>query len=102
MPSLSKDPHKDPHRDPPKDALALAQTRYSEFLKRNKMFLTKERTALLEFIFAQKGHFSADELLYEILTAYKELGENEKAKQAEADLAAKYPKSPLLAKARRG
>ncbi len=49
-----------------KDQFALAQARYGEFLKRNKMFLTKERTALLEFIFAQKGHFSADELLYEM------------------------------------
>ena len=49
-----------------KDQLATAQARYAEFLKRNKMFLTKERTALLDFIFAQKGHFSADELLYEM------------------------------------
>jgi Fur family ferric uptake transcriptional regulator len=49
-----------------KDQFATAQARYAEFLKRNKMFLTKERTALLEFIFAQKGHFSADELLYEM------------------------------------
>jgi Fur family ferric uptake transcriptional regulator len=49
-----------------KDQFALAQARYAEFLKRNKMFLTKERTALLEFIFAQKGHFSADELLFEM------------------------------------
>src|SRR5690606_32944450 len=49
-----------------KDRLATARNRYAEFLKRNKMFLTKERTALLEFIFAQEGHFSADELLYEM------------------------------------
>jgi len=49
-----------------KDQFAIAQARYAEFLKRNKMFLTKERTALLEFIFAQAGHFSADELLYEM------------------------------------
>src|SRR5690606_19972687 len=49
-----------------KDRLATARNRYAEFLKRNKMFLTKERTALLEFIFAQKGHFSADELLFEM------------------------------------
>jgi Fur family ferric uptake transcriptional regulator len=49
-----------------KDQLSTAQARYADFLKRNKMFLTKERTALLEFIFAQKGHFSADELLYEM------------------------------------
>lgn len=56
MPNASKD----------KDLYALAQARYAEYLKRNKMFLTKERTALLEFIFSQKGHFSADELLYEM------------------------------------
>jgi Fur family ferric uptake transcriptional regulator len=55
-----------PHIKEQKDQLATAQARYAEFLKRNKMFLTKERTALLEFIFAQKGHFSADELLYEM------------------------------------
>jgi Fur family ferric uptake transcriptional regulator len=53
-----------PHTN--KDQLATAQARYAEFLKRNKMFLTKERTALLEFIFLQKGHFSADELLFEM------------------------------------
>jgi Fur family ferric uptake transcriptional regulator len=46
--------------------LASAQGRYVEFLKRKKMLLTKERTALLEFLFNQKGHFSADELLYEM------------------------------------
>jgi len=49
-----------------KDQLALAQARYAEYLKRNKMFLTRERTSLLDFIFGQKGHFSADELLYEM------------------------------------
>ena len=49
-----------------KDQFALAQARYAEFLKRNKMFLTKERMALLEFIFLQKGHFSADEILFEM------------------------------------
>lgn len=48
------------------DLFALAQHRYTEFLKRKKMFLTRERTALLEFIFHQPGHFSADELLYEM------------------------------------
>jgi Fur family transcriptional regulator, ferric uptake regulator len=55
-----------PHNKNQKDQLAIAQARYAEFLKRNKMFLTKERTALLEFIFAQNGHFSADELLFEM------------------------------------
>jgi Fur family ferric uptake transcriptional regulator len=49
-----------------KEQLATAQARYAEFLKRNKMFLTKERTALLLFILEQKGHFSADELLFEM------------------------------------
>lgn len=50
----------------PKNRQATAQARYTEFLKRNKMFLTKERMALLEFILAQNDHFSADELLYEM------------------------------------
>jgi Fur family ferric uptake transcriptional regulator len=58
--------NKDTNKETAKDALATAQTRYAEFLKRNKMFLTKERTALLAFILEQKGHFSADELLYEM------------------------------------
>ena len=49
-----------------KHGLALAQVRYAEFLKRNKMLLTTERTALMKFLFAQKGHFSADELLFEM------------------------------------
>lgn len=44
--------------------LAEAKSRYSEFLKRGKMFLTKERIALLDFILKQEGHFSADELLF--------------------------------------
>src|SRR3954466_6288425 len=39
---------------------------YSEFLKKNKMFFTKERAQLLDFIFDQKGHFSADELMFEM------------------------------------
>jgi Fur family ferric uptake transcriptional regulator len=52
--------------NPLKESFATAQARYTEYLKRNKMFLTKERMALLEFIFAQKGHFSADELLFEM------------------------------------
>ncbi len=55
-----------PVETPKKGQLASAQTRYGEFLKRKKMLLTKERTALLEFLFNQKGHFSADELLYEM------------------------------------
>lgn len=37
---------------------------YSDFLKKNKMFFTKERTRLLDFILGQEGHFSADELLF--------------------------------------
>ena len=50
----------------PRTRLLEAQARYAEFLKRNKMLLTKERVALVDFIFAQKGHFSADELLFEM------------------------------------
>ena len=42
---------------------------YSEFLKKNKMFFTKERTQLLDFILDQKGHFSADELMFEMQKA---------------------------------
>ena len=50
--------------------LASAQARYSEFLKRNKMFLTKERVALVKFLFDQSGHFSADELLGVIFSRF--------------------------------
>ena len=50
----------------PTRQFASAQTRYTEFLKQNKMLMTRERVALLKFLFAQKGHFSADELLYEM------------------------------------
>ena len=39
---------------------------YSEYLKKNKMFFTKERTQLLDFIFDQEGHFSVDELIFEM------------------------------------
>jgi Fur family ferric uptake transcriptional regulator len=41
--------------------LASALARYTEFLKRKKMLATKERFALLEFVFRRRGHFSADE-----------------------------------------
>jgi Fur family transcriptional regulator, ferric uptake regulator len=43
-----------------------AQTIYTEWLKRKGMFFTKERALLLDFILAQPGHFSADELLFEL------------------------------------
>lgn len=46
--------------------LSEARGIYSDFLKKNKMFFTKERTQLLDFIFEQKGHFSADELMFEM------------------------------------
>jgi Fur family ferric uptake transcriptional regulator len=46
--------------------LPEARSVYSEYLKKNKMFFTKERTQLLDFIFDQKGHFSADELMFEM------------------------------------
>ncbi len=49
-----------------RERLADASIRYREFLRRNKMLLTKERTALLEFVLTQPAHFSADELLYEM------------------------------------
>ena len=44
--------------------LPEARAVYSDFLKKNKMFFTKERTQLLDFIFDQEGHFSADELMF--------------------------------------
>jgi len=44
--------------------LPAARGLYTDYLKKNKMFFTKERARLLEFIFAQKGHFSADELMF--------------------------------------
>jgi Fur family transcriptional regulator, ferric uptake regulator len=49
--------------------LVEARGVYSEFLKKNKMFFTKERTKLLDFIFEQQGHFSADELMFEVQKA---------------------------------
>jgi Fur family ferric uptake transcriptional regulator len=47
-------------------SLAAARGLYTDFLKKNKMFFTKERAQLLDFIFDQKGHFSADELMFEM------------------------------------
>src|SRR5687767_7782837 len=44
--------------------LPVARTLYSDYLKKNKMFFTKERVQLLEFLFDQQGHFSADELMF--------------------------------------
>ncbi len=52
--------------DPKGKYLPAARAQYSDFLKKNKMFFTKERKQLLDFIFNQKGHFSADELMFEI------------------------------------
>lgn len=49
--------------------LPEARGLYGDYLKKNKMFFTKERSHLLEFIFAQKGHFSADELMFEMQKA---------------------------------
>ena len=46
--------------------LPEARDLYAEFLKKNKMFFTKERAQLLDFIFEQQGHFSADELMFEM------------------------------------
>jgi Fur family transcriptional regulator, ferric uptake regulator len=46
--------------------LPTAHSLYSDFLKKNNMFFTKERSHLLDFIFEQKGHFSADELMFEM------------------------------------
>ena len=51
----------------PKDKiLSEARIVYAEYLKKNKMFFTKERTQLLDFIFDQEGHFSVDELIFEM------------------------------------
>ena len=46
--------------------LTAARGLYTDFLKKNNMFFTKERAQLLDFIFDQKGHFSADELMFEM------------------------------------
>lgn len=43
-----------------------AQRRYGDFLDRNKMFFTKERVLIVEAVFLMEGHFSADELLFEM------------------------------------
>lgn len=55
--------------EPNEKHLVEAREVYSEFLKKNKMFFTKERTKLLDFIFEQQGHFSADELMFEVQKA---------------------------------
>ena len=46
---------------------------YAEFLKKNRMFFTKERETLLSFIFEQKRHFSVDELMFEMRKADKKI-----------------------------
>ncbi len=51
----------------------VALNLYSEYLKKNKMFFTKERSMLLHFIFDQTGHFSADELLFEVQRSNKKI-----------------------------
>jgi Fur family ferric uptake transcriptional regulator len=52
--------------EPKEKSLAQARGLYTDFLKKNNMFFTKERAQLLDFIFDQKGHFSADELMFEM------------------------------------
>lgn len=52
-----------------KQQLAEAQTLYAEWLKRKGMFYTKERALLLDFVMSRQGHFSADELLFELQKA---------------------------------
>jgi Fur family transcriptional regulator, ferric uptake regulator len=46
--------------------LSEARELYSDFLKKNQMFFTNGRVQLLDFIFDQEGHFSADELMFEL------------------------------------
>lgn len=43
-----------------------AEERYRNYLKQHKLLVTQERLGLLRVIFAQQGHFSADELLQSI------------------------------------
>jgi Fur family ferric uptake transcriptional regulator len=43
-----------------------AKSMYSAFLKKGSMFFTKERELILESVFQQDDHFSADELLFEM------------------------------------
>jgi Fur family ferric uptake transcriptional regulator len=52
-----------------KKPISDAEAIYTEWLKRKGMFYTKERALLLDFIMAQPGHFSADELLFELQKA---------------------------------
>jgi Fur family transcriptional regulator, ferric uptake regulator len=53
--------------------LPIAISLYGEFLKKRKMFFTKERSELVNFIFSQEGHFSADELLFELQKSQKKV-----------------------------
>ena len=43
-----------------------AEKIYREFLKKNKMFYTKERETLLSCLYEQEHHFSADDLMFSI------------------------------------
>lgn len=48
-------------------SIEVAESLYSEFLQKEKMFFTKERKLILKAVFEMsKDHFSVDEFLYEI------------------------------------
>ena len=46
--------------------LNTAEKIYSAYLRKNAKFFTRERHLILESIFKLPGHFSADELIFEI------------------------------------
>ncbi|MGL1901483.1 MAG: transcriptional repressor [Fibrobacterales bacterium] len=46
--------------------LAQAEIQYKEYLSKNKMFFTKERALILQAVLNQEGHFSVDELDFEM------------------------------------
>ena len=46
--------------------LALAEKQLKEYLSNQKMFFTKERALILKAVLKQSGHFSVDELDYEM------------------------------------
>jgi Fur family transcriptional regulator, ferric uptake regulator len=48
------------------EELSLPEKRFKEYLNRNKMFYTRERSVILEAILGRKDHFSVDELMFEM------------------------------------
>jgi Fur family ferric uptake transcriptional regulator len=53
--------------------LKAAEKIYGAYLKKNSKFFTRERRLILESIFRRPGHFSADELIFEIHKSSKKV-----------------------------